>query len=196
MCSWDMVESRAVSFWTNILKTRNEINWNNIWTFKLIKVQDNALIHFNFKFMYNILPSPKNLFKWKKKENMKCQFCDEIGSLLHMFYHCPILSLFWKYIENIVKRYCYDQTFVLEPQMLIYGFDFSKTNLIDLVINYALLTIYRILLLLNQGKANTRNEFIIMFKSNIQKRFQTEKFKRKQCIFTDLTDWIRLINVL
>ena len=168
ICSWDQVESRAILFWTETLRPNNEINWSNIWTFKLKTVQDNALIHFNFKFMYNILPTPKNLFKWQQKEN-KCQFCNEIGSLLHMFYYCPILSFFWKYIENIVKRYSFDATFVIEPQMLIYGFDFSKANLIDLSINYAILAIHRTILLLNQGKKYTGNEFIIMFKSILKK---------------------------
>ena len=56
ICSWEQVESRAILFWTETLRPNNEINWSNIWTFKLKTVQDNALIHFNFKFMYNILP--------------------------------------------------------------------------------------------------------------------------------------------
>ena len=56
MRSWDTTESRAIQFWTKKFRISNIVNWINIWTFKLKKVQDNALIHFNFKFMYNILP--------------------------------------------------------------------------------------------------------------------------------------------
>ena len=67
MRTWDTTESRAISFWTKTLKTSINANWSNIWTFKLIKVQDNALIQFNYKFMYDILITSKNLFNWKMK---------------------------------------------------------------------------------------------------------------------------------
>ena len=175
MRSWDTTESRAIQFWTKKLRISNIVNWINIWTFKLKKVQDNALMNFNFKFMYNILPSPDFFLKWVKKENDKCIFCDEAGSLLHMFYYCSILGSFWRYVENTINKYSYNATFVIEPHILIYGFDFSKENLIDLAINYALLSIYRTLLMFHQKGHYTNytgNEFTIMFKFMIKRRFE------------------------
>ena len=72
------------------------------------------------------------------------------GPYYIMFYYCSILGSFWRYIENTIKRYAYNATFVIEPPILIYGFDFSNANLIDLAINYALWYIYRTLLLFHQ----------------------------------------------
>ena len=115
---------------------------------------------------------------------------------MHVFYYCTILSQFWKYIEDIVKKYSYNTAFQLEPQIFIYGFNFKNANLIDLVINYALLSIYRVALLHKQGKTPNRNEFIMMFKLIIKKRFQIEKHKRKQRLFVDLIAWEQLLNVL
>ena len=194
--TWDMVESRAISFWSKNLKTSSDANWSNIWKFKLIKVQDNALIQFNYRFIYDILITPDNLFRWKIKESNKCPFCIEVGSLLHTFYYCPVLKSFWNYIENIVKRYTYDRSFIIDAQILIYGFDFSKANLIDLIINYALLSIYRTMLLFHEERYYLENKFAVMFKSIIKKRFQIEKYKTKQCVFSNDTEWMKIINLL
>ena len=196
MRTWNTTESRAISFWTQTLKTSTNANWKNIWNFKLIKVQDNALIQFNYKFMYDVITTLKNLFNWKIKNHNKCPFCIEIGSLLHMFYYCPVLKSFWKYVEYIVKRYTYDITLTIDPEILIYGFDFSKANLIDLIINYALLSVYRTMLLFYEGRYYAENEFVIMFKSIIKKRYQIEKLKTKQCAFSNAAEWVKLINLL
>ena len=60
----EQLPSRAIEFWNNILpQTDLLVNWGDTWLFKLKQVKDNALIQFNFKFMYNILPTPVNLFK-------------------------------------------------------------------------------------------------------------------------------------
>ena len=79
---------------------------------------------------------------------------------------------------------------------MIFGFDFSKENLIDLIINYALLAIYRKVLLINQGKTFSGQELIVMFKFIIKKRFQIEKIKRKQHLFIDQAEWVQLMNKL
>ena len=63
--------SRAVDFWNKTLQTNVTIKWDSLWLFKLKYARDNYLIQFNFKFMYNILPTPVNLFKWK---NQRKQF--------------------------------------------------------------------------------------------------------------------------
>ena len=78
--------SRAVDFWNNTLQTNFTIKWDSLWLFKLKYVRDNYLIQFNFKFMYNILPTPVNLFKWKIKENNLCYYCNKPGTIIHVFF--------------------------------------------------------------------------------------------------------------
>ena len=189
-------ESRATLFWANIFRIKNsDINWQNLWKFKLHTVQDNTLVQFNFRFMYNILITPDNLFKWRKKDTNRCSLCAEIGTISHMFYYCITLCPFWKYIENVIRKFSYDNSFTLKPQMMIYGFDYTKNNLVDLIIHYALLSIYRCSMLFVQNEVST-NELKSMFKIVIRKRFHIEKNKKKQRLFTDITDWERLMNVL
>ena len=79
--------------------------------------------------------------------------------------------------------------------MMIYGFDYTKNNLVDLIIHYALLSIYRCSMLFVQNEVST-NELKSMFKIVIRKRFHIEQNKKKQRLFTDITDWERLMNVL
>ena len=56
---------RAMEFWNDTLpQTDLTVNWSDTWLFKLKQFKDNYLIQFNFKFMYNILQTPVNLFKW------------------------------------------------------------------------------------------------------------------------------------
>ena len=60
--------SRAMQFWNEVLHPETSMKWRSLWLYRLKYVRDNSLIQFNFKFMYNILPIPTNLFKWKLKE--------------------------------------------------------------------------------------------------------------------------------
>ena len=55
--------------------------WGPLWLFKLRYVRDNYLIQFNLKFMYNILRTPVNLFKWELKETT-CYYCNQTGTII------------------------------------------------------------------------------------------------------------------
>ena len=102
----EKLPSRAIEFWNNTLpQTGFSVNWSDTWFFKLRQVKDNSLIQFNFKFMYNILPPPVNLCKWKLKDNDLCQYCDETRHIIHVFFYCKEIKLFWKFVEGNYTQY-------------------------------------------------------------------------------------------
>ena len=97
--------SRAIEFWNNTMPhTDVPVKWSYIWLFKLKHVKDNALIQFNFKFMYNILPTAVNLHKWKLKDNDLCKYCNQTGNIKHLFFQCKEVKLFWKSVEHSLRN--------------------------------------------------------------------------------------------
>ena len=57
---------------------------------------------FQIKIIYNFLPTRKMLKLWNMAETDDCRFCyQESESTLHLFWHCHIVSLFWKDVEEM-----------------------------------------------------------------------------------------------
>ena len=137
-------DSRAEEFWCNTLVFDCLPVWTDVWLFKLKYVKDNVLINFNFKFMYNILATPANLFKWKLKQNDQCFYCDQKGDCRHMFFSCDIVIMFWKKVEESVQKYIL-QNFHFQPCLIVSGISFSSKEKsdVDIILNYALYTIYK-----------------------------------------------------
>ena len=77
--------SRVVDLWNKTLQTNISTEWDSLWLLKLKYVRDNYLIQFNFEFMYNILPTPANLFNWKINEKNVCYYCNRPGTIIHVF---------------------------------------------------------------------------------------------------------------
>ena len=94
--------------------------------------------------MYNILPTPVNLFKWKIKEKKLCYYCNKPGTIIHVFFNEKIFTDF----ETLLKYY-YVTPFVKNlnshPFVLYMVFMTQKKNVtdIDLIIHYALFAIYK-----------------------------------------------------
>ena len=140
----EQLPSRAIEFWNNTLpQTDLSVNWGDTWLFKLKQVKDNSLIQFNFKFMYNILPTPVNLFKWKLKDNDLCEHCPETGHIIHVFFYCKAVKLFRKSVEEIIRNTLF-RNYEFKPLHVVYYCrdTIQETNSIDLFMNYALFSIY------------------------------------------------------
>ena len=75
-------ESRAEAFWLILWKFECIPAWLDVWIFKFKGIKHSLLINFHFKFMYNILAIPNNLFKVNATE--QCYNCIQTGDCMHM----------------------------------------------------------------------------------------------------------------
>ena len=57
---------------------------------------ENKLRRFQFKLIYNILPTNQRLWKMNVKSSPKCKQCDApCETISHIFYECPTMKFFW-----------------------------------------------------------------------------------------------------
>ena len=85
----------AWTMWEDVKKKR--ITWSDCWR------PDFSGIRFLIKSVYDVLPSPKNLHIWGKRETPNCQLCARKGSLQHILSSCP------KALGNGRYRWRHDQ---------------------------------------------------------------------------------------
>ena len=113
-----------------------------------------------------------------------------------MFWSCPEVRLFWKYIEEYIRR-CSYQHFILKIQHSVYGIQVTEKEEIDLILNYALFSIYKCIKI---GIASTKKirciDFKMMFIYVIKSRYDDEKHKRKENVYMKLTKWNSMLNNL
>ena len=78
--------------------------WNNI----LIGLKETKLREVQWKIVHNIYPTNILLNKMGIKSSEKCDFCDEVDVVEHMFFRCKRLQTFWtdvsKRIDNRVNK--------------------------------------------------------------------------------------------
>ena len=159
-----------------------------MWNFKLKGVQDYRLVQFNFKFLYNILPTPQNLHRWKIKDNSICTACDVEGTLFHVYFYCRKIEGFLKYIERLLRKVT-GETFNLNYEYFVYGYNLKTDNgLIDLLLNYALFAIFKVWMLKDPSQMVLR-DFVEHFIRLIRNRYEIEQKKKKQKMFVKLEKW-------
>ena len=67
--------------WENFVKRK--ISWADIWHV------DASRLKFLVQSVYDVLPSPANLFTWGKSELPSCPLCAGKGTLRHIMSACP-----------------------------------------------------------------------------------------------------------
>jgi hypothetical protein len=76
-----------------------------------------------------------------------CTFCNtEKENIQHLFWHCPVLQLFWRQLENAINEKCVNAgTFHLNEHVVIFGCDvhFKTDKIFDLILILAKSYIYK-----------------------------------------------------
>ena len=70
-------------YWTK--RINKEVNWKNVFIRSIVKVKENKLKEFNFKILYNLIPTKINLFLWKLRNDDICEVCKTVEDLQHTF---------------------------------------------------------------------------------------------------------------
>ena len=52
--------------------------------------------------IHNILPCNDNLYKWRIKEDIKCDLCDKVQTIGHLLFECVFVKKIWKLVEKML----------------------------------------------------------------------------------------------
>lgn len=80
-------------------------DWDLVWArcFTASKNPAHQMIH--YKCINRAYITPSVLYKTKVRSNPYCHLCNStsIGSYLHMFWECPVVVLFWKFVCSVLS---------------------------------------------------------------------------------------------
>ena len=98
-------------------------HWDNIFSCtKEIKMQ--SLL---WKILHRIYPTNEILVKMKIKDSSKCDRCNDIDSLEHLFYTCEHAQKVWKHIENNIQTRL-KANFKLSEEIVMLGYHNKNTE--------------------------------------------------------------------
>ncbi len=80
-----------------------ELDWKTLYENKITDQFELKFAELNYKIYNNIIPTGKNLHKWKKISDSKCIYCGvENHDVKHLLFTCSHIDNVWKEIENIL----------------------------------------------------------------------------------------------
>ena len=123
-----------------ILKQKiNTLKCKDTWTKKLdiditrffslgyMSTQESRLRLLHFKIVHHLYPTNILLQKMKIRNNNKCDKCQEIETLPHLFFNCTSLTAFWKYISELVSL-TLETTFSIKVVNALFGITTEDTQ--------------------------------------------------------------------
>ena len=70
--------------WTKWDTEQRKLSWNNIWA------STSWQLKFLLRSIYDVLPTPTNLFKWGLEQEPNCHLCQNPGNLEHILSSCQV----------------------------------------------------------------------------------------------------------
>ena len=109
-------------------------------------------------------------------------------------FFCNEVSMFWNEVERTVKKY-FMSNFNFKPCHLLFGIDFNskKEKDVDIILNYALFTIYKSFVGKESKKKTTKKRLLHIFIYVLIYRLQIEENIRKPCI--SLQKWRQMLKM-
>jgi hypothetical protein len=99
------IPTRAIEKWRrdtesdiidkDILKRHSNLHWSSV---------NSKIRSFNCNFLNRNIPYNKRLKLMKKKEDDKCEYCDEIESIIHLYWNCPKKQIVWESYKQLFER--------------------------------------------------------------------------------------------
>ena len=131
-----------------------------------VTVED-KLRSFQFKLIYDIIPSNLSLYKVSIKDSPRCDHClFQNETLVHMFCECPDVKIFWKDVIMWWNTKCPDD---INPNSIeiLYGYKPEITSFYALN-HYLLIAKYIVYLARNQSEAPSLQVFLALLESKIK----------------------------
>ena len=111
------------SKWHNELGTIFSVQfWDTIWKFHKNQFISNRMKWVQLQINKFILPTNYSVNKYQPTQDPSCSFCpagNHLERLSNLFWECPLVQDFWKYVENILQIFI--PTFKLGRKEEIFG---------------------------------------------------------------------------
>ena len=123
----------------------NLIVWQNRFLMSFQATLDTKIRTFQFKFLHRRIATNSFLCKIGVKTSPTCNFCnDESQTLLHLFFLCKEVSLFWTELSSWLKNLkTVDSSFVFSCLDICFGIVSKDSNLLNTLIFYGKHYIFR-----------------------------------------------------
>ena len=136
----DFMQPASMLAWQNELQ--QNINWSNIWKLAHKVTNENKLRAFHWKFLHRTCINNVKLYRWNKRQNALCEYCNVIDTTKHRYFDCKIASKIWKVAEHVVKD-LYQQNILFTWEIIVQGLYVSgntsnKVNLILLIAKWSI----------------------------------------------------------
>ena len=89
------------NFWKNMFQNET-ILFDKCYLNRIKFLKDHKLAQFNFKFYHRILPTDKNLCRWKIQDSDKCTFCNNLNDETNLLFTCINIKNIWNKLSNSV----------------------------------------------------------------------------------------------
>ena len=167
-------------------ETFNEqINWKQVFTKAVKTTSDSQLKWFQLRTINRLIPTNRFLHIRKIKNNPFCTFgCNEEETIVHLFFQCPKVRLFWNKILEWIKLECMNcDNLFFNDQLIVLGIKSNTVTdkVIDLLIIIGKWHIYKC-------KLQDREPNIEIFKKQFRERYKIEKYTNIEKSQRDLFD--------
>ena len=153
------------SYWADLVDT--DVNWKNIFHRNLKSIKENKLKQFNFKLLYNLIPTKRMLFLWKLSNYDTCETCNCKEDVVHAFVLCKNnIPFFERLIEMVGTVYKEDVKLDIHTLLKLY-----KESFMDDIFTIAFWSIYKMIILRNiNGKDKRKKDLWFVFLKEIKIR--------------------------
>ena len=93
-----------------------------------------SLRFLHFRIMHHIFPTNKILAKMNVKPSDKCDKCQHVETLEHLFFHCKELSQFWQHVSADISDILGWKT-QIDVVTALFGFDPNEMNARNSIVN-------------------------------------------------------------
>ena len=128
------------------------IDWNQVFKRNLKDIKENRLKQFNFKMLYNLIPTKRMLFVWKVENSDLCNLCKCREDLIHAFLECPLNMPFFRKLVELIRK-VYNVNINVNIQTFL---KMHKENDIDDILTIAFWSIYKMIILRNESGKDER----------------------------------------
>ena len=81
-----------------------DVNWKNILKLTFETTIDNTLRNFQYKYLNCIIPTNKELYRYKLTNSTLCDFCSMApDNIKHLFWECPFSQQIWQSLQNYIR---------------------------------------------------------------------------------------------
>lgn len=95
---------KVLEFWNNIFQ--QNINWKDVFIFYRQCTNDCKLLDFQYKFIFRIIFTKRELLKMKLVDNDKCTFCKHASEdISHVYFDCEFVKRFWQDLEMFINNH-------------------------------------------------------------------------------------------